>query len=254
MTANDRLLYIERMTTRRRKPTRTSASTVVVGYTRVSTSDQADSGAGLAAQETAIREECKRRGWTLAEIHTDAASGKSVKGRPALAEALAAVTTGAADVLLVSKLDRLSRSLHDFAGLLATAQREGWTLCALDTGIDMATPSGEFMAGVMASAAQWERRIIGVRTREGLAAKRAQGVRLGRRVGLPAEVRDRITAEREAGATLAAIAAGLNSDEVPTAQGGAAWHPSTVRAVLASIEKDREQASVLVNLAERNAA
>ncbi len=241
------------MTTRRRKP-RTSAPTVVVGYTRVSTSDQADSGAGLAAQQTAIRQECKRRGWHLAEIFTDAASGKSLAGRPALAEALAAVTTGAADVLVVSKIDRLSRSLHDFSGLLATAEREGWTLLALDTGIDMATPGGEFMAGVMASAAQWERKIIGVRTREGLAAKKAQGVRLGRRVCLAPEIRDRITEQREAGMTLAAIAAALNADAVPTAQGGAAWHPSTVRAVLASIERDAERAALLANLATEAAA
>lgn len=226
-----------------------------MGYTRVSTSDQADSGAGLAAQETAIREECKRRGWHLAAIYTDAgASGASLRGRPELAKALAALAAGQAQGLVVSKIDRLSRSLHDFAGLLAASQREGWTLCALDAGIDMATPGGEFLAGVLASAAQWERKIIGVRTREGLAAKRAQGVRLGRRVGLPAEVRDRIAAQREAGMTLAAIAAGLNSDEVRTAQAGAAWHPSTVRCVLASIERDAEQAAVLASLAERNAA
>ena len=206
------------------------------------------------AQETAIREECTRRGWTLAAIHTDAASGKSMAGRPALAAALLAVAIGEADALMVSKIDRLSRSLHDFAGLLATAEREGWALCALDTGIDMATPGGEFMAGVMASAAQWERRIIGVRTREGLAAKKAQGVRLGRRVDLPAVVRDRIAAQREAGATLAAIAGSLNSDGTPTAQGGASWHPSTVRAVLASLERDAERAAVLANLATEGKA
>jgi len=73
-------------------------------------------------------------------------------------------------------------------------------------------------------------------------------------VGLPAEVRSRITAQREAGATLAAIAAGLNHDAVRTAQGGAAWHPSTVRAVLASIERDAERLAVLASLAEGNAA
>ncbi|MDQ3053784.1 MAG: recombinase family protein [Actinomycetota bacterium] len=241
------------MTTRRRKPARTSATTTVVGYTRVSTSDQADSGAGLAAQQTAIRAECARRGWVLAAIHSDSASGASMKGRTALAEALAALATGQAQGLVVAKLDRLSRSLCDFAGLLATAEREGWALCALDA-VDMSSPGGEFLANVMASAAQWERRIIGVRTREGLAAKRAQGVRLGRRVGLPAEVRDRITEQREAGLTLAAIAAALNADAVPTAQGGALWHPSTVRAVLASLQRDAERAAVLAGLAERNAA
>jgi len=243
MTAYGRSLYIERVSTRNK---RTQTGTTVVAYCRVSTDDQADSGAGLAAQRAAIEAEVARRGWTLAAIHTDAgASGKSIKGRPALVDALAAVSSGEADGLLVAKLDRLSRSLHDFAGLMAQAQREGWNLVALDLGIDLATPAGEFMANVMASASQWERRIIGVRTREALAAKRSQGVRLGGPVTLPNEVRERIAAQRQAGTTLAAIADRLNAEAVPTAQGGAAWHPSTVRAVLASIERDREHAAVL---------
>lgn len=151
-----------------------------VGYVRVSTDDQADSGAGLAAQRQAIEAECERRGWELVALHTDAgASGKSLTGRPALLDALEAMDTGRAQVLLVSKLDRLSRSLLDFAGLMARAQRDGWNLVALDLGIDLSTPAGEFMASVMAAAAQWERRIIGARTRDALAAKRAAGVRLG---------------------------------------------------------------------------
>lgn len=251
MTANRQMLYICCMSSPRRKVV--SAGTVVA-YCRVSTDEQADSGAGLQAQETTIRAEVARRGWTLAAIHTDTASGKSMKGRPALAAALQAVATGEADALVVAKLDRLSRSLHDFAGLMAKAQAEDWNLVALDLGFDTASPAGEFMANVMASAAQWERRLIGRRTREALAAKKAQGVRLGRRVDLPAGVRERITAEREAGATLAAIADSLNSDAVPTAQGGAAWHPSTVRAVLASLQRDAERLAVLASLAERNAA
>jgi DNA invertase Pin-like site-specific DNA recombinase len=55
----------------------------------------------------------------------------------------------------VAKLDRLSRSLIDFAGLLEQARREYWNLVALDVGVDLPTPSGEFLASVMASAAQW---------------------------------------------------------------------------------------------------
>jgi len=70
--------------------------------------------------------------------------------------------------LIVSKLDRLSRSLLDFAGLMTRARDGGWNLVALDLGIDLSTPAGEFMASVMASAAQWERRLIGQRTRDAL--------------------------------------------------------------------------------------
>lgn len=201
------------------------------GYIRVSTDRQADSGAGLAAQETAIHAEADRRGWTLRHIYTDTGSGRSLTGRPQLAEALAAVE-GCSGTLLVAKLDRLSRSLLDFAGLLARAQGAGWNLVALDLGVDLSTPAGEFLASVMASAAQWERRIIGQRTSEALAARRRAGVRLGRPPALPAEVRYRIAAERASGASLAAIADGLNAAGVPTVHGGRRWWPSTVAAAL----------------------
>ena len=208
-----------------------------VGYVRVSTAEQAGKGAGLDAQRAAIERESAHRGWELVEFCTDAAaSGRSITGRPALDRALDAVKGGEADVLIVAKLDRLSRSLLDFAALMARAQQQGWNLVALDLGIDLSTPAGEFLANVMASAAQWERRIIGQRTREALAVRKAQGVRLGRPVKLDAVVDDRIRSLRTQGSTLAAIAKQLNADEVPTAQGGAHWHASTVRAVLHRID------------------
>lgn len=209
--------------------------TRVVGYARVSTDEQADSGLGLGAQRDAIQAECARRGWILITVQTDsAASGKSLNGRPALVAALEAVESDRADALVVAKLDRLSRSLHDFAGLMARAQAKGWNLVALDLGIDLATPAGEFMANVMASAVQWERRIIGQRTRDALAVKRAQGVRLGRPRTLSDVVIRRISDDRCRGRSLAAIANDLNTDDVPTAHGGALWYASTVRAVLVS--------------------
>src|SRR5205085_3363574 len=96
-----------------------TAATRAVGYLRVSTEEQADSGAGLAAQQAVIEAECSRRGWDLVGLHTDAgASGKSIKGRPALDNALGAVELGHADALVVAKVDRLSRSLIDFASLM----------------------------------------------------------------------------------------------------------------------------------------
>jgi DNA invertase Pin-like site-specific DNA recombinase len=119
---------------------------------------------------------------------------------------------------------------------MAQAQRQGWALVALDAPVDTTTPAGEAMAHVLATFAQFERRLIGQRTREALAQKRAQGVRLGRPRQLPARVRARIKRRRKAGATLMAIAEELNRDRVPTAQGGQRWYASTVRAVLASVE------------------
>ena len=221
------------------RPARSTAPTSdgparVVGYLRVSTSEQADSGAGLDAQRTAITAEAARRGWTLVEVFTDAGlSGKTLR-RPGLDAALAAVTDGGADVLVVAKLDRLSRSVVDFGLLLDRAQRQGWGVVALDLGVDTTTPAGELVANVMAAVAQWERRVIGQRTKDGLAAKRAGGVRLGRPSVLPADVVDRVVAERAAGRSLQAIADRLNADGVPTARGFGVWLQQSVGALLRS--------------------
>ncbi len=207
----------------------------VVGYVRVSTAEQASSGAGLDAQRTVIAAEVERRGWELVRVEEDAGiSGKSTDRRPALARAVAAVDSGEAEALVVAKLDRLSRSLLDFAGMMERSRKKGWALVALDSPVDTTTPAGEMMANVLASFAQYERRLIGQRTRDALAIKRDQGVRLGRPRTLSEDVRARIVAERAAGRSLRAIAAGLDVDGVPTAQGGARWYPSTVRAVLES--------------------
>jgi DNA invertase Pin-like site-specific DNA recombinase len=220
---------------------RRNAPIRAIGYVRVSTGDQADSGAGLAAQRHAIRAEITRREWELVEILTDTASGKSLTGRPALVKALELVEDGAAEVLIVAKLDRLSRSLLDFAGIMGRAQSGGWNLVALDLGIDLSTPAGEFLASVMASAAQWERRIIGLRTKEALAAKRAAGVRLGAPRRVPDEVCLRIQTLRSEGLSWAAVADRLNTEDVPRGAGGSRWYPSTARSALLAYARDRKR-------------
>ena len=207
----------------------------VVGYTRVSTGDQAATGAGLAAQRDAITSEAARRGWEVIAIHEDRGlSGRCLDGRLGLSAALSAVEAGEADGLVVAKLDRLTRSLIDAATLIDRSRRRGWALVALDLGVDTTTPPGELVANLMAAVAQWERRAIGERTREALAARRAQGVQLGRPRSIPAEVRARIVEAREEGLTYRAIADRLNGAEVATARRGRRWYPATVRRVVKS--------------------
>jgi DNA invertase Pin-like site-specific DNA recombinase len=207
----------------------------VVLYTRVSTGEQADSGAGLAAQESQLRAETERRGWLVVGLLSDAgASGSSMRKRPALADALALVDHGQGDVLAVAKLDRLSRSVLDFAQLMVRARDLGWGLVALDLGVDTTTTSGRLVANVMVSVAEWERDIIGQRTREGLAERRAAGVRLGGPQMVPAPIVARIVRGRRAGCTVRGIAAGLTAEGVPTARGGTVWASSSVQAVLRS--------------------
>jgi DNA invertase Pin-like site-specific DNA recombinase len=214
--------------------TRNAASTTtlgIVGYLRVSTDEQAVSGLGLTAQRTAVEAEAARRGLPLLSVHVDAGiSGKSL-ARPGLTAALAELDAGKGTVLLVAKLDRLSRSVHDATGLMQRAERAGWGLVAMDANVDTTTPQGAAMTQVLAVFAELERRLIGERTKAALAVKVAQGVKLGRPRTLPTEVAERIRTAHIAGASWSAIARELTAEGVPTAQGGARWYPATVRYV-----------------------
>lgn len=213
---------------RNRKPS--TRSSAVIGYVRVSTDGQVGSGAGLAAQRSTIYAECARRSWDLAAVFEDGASAKSLDNRPALAQALQQLASGTASVLLVAKLDRLARSVADFANLTRLAERQGWAIVAVDLGVDMTSPTGGLMANITASVAEWERRIISARTREALAAKRAKGVRLGRPRLLDPMTARRIRSLRDAGATFQAIADALNAEGTTTPT-GRQWSPALVRKV-----------------------
>ncbi|KQC39004.1 recombinase family protein [Frankia sp. ACN1ag] len=204
-----------------------------LGYTRVSTSEQGDSGAGLAAQRAVIEAECTRRGWTLVEVIEDVASGKTLD-RPGMTRALDMLDRHQVDVLVAAKVDRVSRSTLDFATLLQRADRQQWKLTVLDIGADLTTPAGEMFAGIVAQIAQYERRMIGARTRDALTEKRKAGVRLGRRPALPPDVVRRIGDDYAAGMGLTAIARALTEEGVPTARGGVVWHASTIQSVLRS--------------------
>lgn len=204
-----------------------------LGYVRVSTAEQANSGAGLAAQRKAIRDECEHRGWELVEIVADEGySGGSLK-RPGVQGAFERLDAGDADALVVAKLDRLSRSLLDFAGTVARAESKGWAVLSLDYDLDMTKPTGKLMAHMLASFAEFERERIGERIKEALAALPPERrAKVGRPRQLPAKVATRIRNLRSRGHSLAKIAERLNADEVPTAHGGKKWHASTVKGVL----------------------
>lgn len=206
----------------------------VIGYVRVSTSKQ---DIGPEVQVAALTAEAQRNGWTLDLRREDAASAKTLRNRPVLAQALADLKAGQADALAVSKLDRLSRSVADFAGLLETANRQRWALICLDLGIDTSTITGAAMAQVTCTFAEMERKKIAERTRDGMAKIKADtGKHMGRRSVLPAETVTLIEAERAAGLSLAKIAEKLNAEGVPTAT-GRTWHASTIRQVLTRVAR-----------------
>jgi len=216
-----------------------------LSYTRVSTAEQVDSGAGLAAQAAAILGTIEHRGWQLAAEVTDEGVSGSVApdARGGLGRALRMLDGGEADVMVVAKLDRLSRSVVDLSLLLDRAERSRWSLVVLDADVDTTTAGGRLVANVLGAVAEWERRIIAERTVAALAARKAAGRRLGGPVTLAQDTRNLIADLRAKGMTLQAIADELAHDGVPSARGGQ-WRPSTVRAVLVSLELDAEARSL----------
>lgn len=213
--------------------------TKAIGYLRVSTQEQLESGAGLAAQRANILAEAARRGWGEVEFIEDAGYSARDLKRPGIQVALDALKRGRADVLVVSKLDRLSRSLVDFAGLMDRATRERWALVALDLGVDTATVSGRAVASVLAVFSQLERELVGLRTREALQQKRLAGVRLGRPSAVDRRTRSLIRRLREDGLSYARVAAELNRRRIAPVGGGREWYGSTVRRVLMSPNFER---------------
>ena len=202
----------------------------IIGYTRVSTEEQGRSGLGLAAQRKAIAAHAKAKDWEVVWLCDEGLSAKSLD-RPALQEALALLKRGEAQAIVVAKLDRLSRSVQDFAGLFAVARKQHWAVNALDVGVDTTTPGGELVANVMAAVAQWERRTIGERTSVALKAAQERGVKLGRPRAISKDAEARVYELRALGMSYKRIATVLNEERVPTAHGGT-WHTSTVSRLL----------------------
>lgn len=206
-------------------------TTRAIGYTRVSTDEQARTGYGLTDQRTRVAAEIAHRGWESVDVVADEGESGKDLDRPGIRSVLTRLAAGDADALVITKLDRLTRSVRDFADVLEWADRCGVALVILDLGIDTSTPTGRLVAGVVAQVAQWERETIADRTRAAAAVRRAEGKRMGRegvRDTSPA-VAARIVAAREAGATWQAIADDLNSEGVPTVRGGAEWRVSSVQ-------------------------
>lgn len=227
----------------------------IVGYVRVSTADQAESGLSLESQRERLAAWCSLYDAELVCVFDDAgASAKSLKGRDGLAAALAMVEAGEADGVLVAKLDRLTRSVRDLGDLVDRAERGGWALVSVAEQLDTSTAAGRLVLNVLGAVSQWEREACAERTSAALQAKRARGERNGElRIGettaddgrtlvaddAEAEALDiirtlRTGADGAKPMSIRAIAAELNARGVPAR--GSQWHATTVARVLRRIE------------------
>ncbi len=201
-----------------------------IAYVRVSTGKQARSGLGLEAQQAALARFAEAEGFNLLETFTEVETGKGADAldkRPQLAGALKLAGKHKAPII-VAKLDRLSRDVHFISGLMI--YRTPFIVAELGTDAD------PFMLHLYAALAEKERRLISQRTKDALAAKKAQGVKLG---GLNAkgianrdEAKARAAAlrpllEELAGMSSNAIAIELNKRQIPTPNGGI-WHAGSV--------------------------
>jgi site-specific DNA recombinase len=215
---------------------RSTKGSRVIGYIRVSTDRQADSGLSLEAQRAKLTAYAAALDLTLVAIIEDAGESAKTLDRPGLARALEMLTAGAADGLLIPKLDRLTRSVRDLADLIERYFSERPTvrscsLLSVQDSIDTRTAAGRLVLNVLVSVGQWEREAIGERTRDALQALKARGVRLGA-PALEGAAVERVHALRAEGATLEAIAEALTTEGHATKRGGK-WAKETVRLILA---------------------
>jgi putative DNA-invertase from lambdoid prophage Rac len=143
-------------------------------YARVSTNDQQT----LAMQNRAMREYAIRRGWTIALQVREVNSGAA--RREAREKLLDAARRQEIDIVLVWRLDRWGRSVTDLLATLQELEHLGVGFVSLTEALDLTTPAGRAMAGLLAIFAEFEREILRERTRAGLAEARRSGKRLGR--------------------------------------------------------------------------
>jgi DNA invertase Pin-like site-specific DNA recombinase/peptidoglycan hydrolase-like protein with peptidoglycan-binding domain len=202
-----------------------------IGYASVPKAKGEDQ-ASLEIQAQRIQILCDRRGWELLHMVRDVENGHP-KGleRPGLLYALERIDEGEASCLVVSQLERLSRSAADLGRIVEWIDERDARLIAIDLRLDTGSAQGRLTARVLSEVGEWEGRRIADQTRKGLAAARASRAKAGRPAveDMPL-LKEQIVTMRHEGMTLQAIADRLNAEGVPTLRGGTEWRPSSVQA------------------------
>ncbi|MGV0331906.1 recombinase family protein [Corynebacterium macginleyi] len=169
---------------------------MLIGYARVSTSKQ---GQSLDTQRDALVD----AGCDLRHIYADTISGTKWR-RPGLDDALAYMR--ADDTLVVTRLDRLGRSLAETVNTIADLAKRDINVKVLEPELDTSRPGDKVVINVMASLAEWERDLLIERTREGVALARSQGRVAGPRPKLSSEQAQVVKELIDGGKTISAVA------------------------------------------------
>jgi DNA invertase Pin-like site-specific DNA recombinase len=145
-----------------------------IGYVRVSTDKQADQGVSLEAQIEKVRAMATVHSAELIDVVVDAGESAKSLDRPGMEQVLEMVRAKTIDMVIVAKLDRLTRSVKDLAVLLELFQRRGVSLVSVVEALDTGSAAGRLLLNIMVSVSQWEREAIGERTRDAMRHKRAK--------------------------------------------------------------------------------
>lgn len=149
---------------------------IVAGYSRVSTSEQAEHGYSIKEQEERIKAYCQAKDWTLLRIYSDPGYSGAKTDRPGLQAMISDVNAGQIDAVLVYKLDRLSRSQKDALYLIEDVfLKSGVQFISISENFDTSTPLGRAMVGILAVFAQLEREQIKERMILGKTARAKTG-------------------------------------------------------------------------------
>ena len=179
-------------------------------YARVSTEEQERLGHSLDAQTLSCAAYCTARGWEIIAQYQESGSGAKMDNRNKLKEALDMIRTGKADMLVIWRLDRLTRSILDFQRIIEDI---GPKVASLTESLDMTTASGRLVANILISSAQYEREKISDNTKLGIERARKKGKQIGRKRQIPkAEIR-KVRNLRERGFTYSEISAKLGITE-----------------------------------------
>ena len=150
-----------------------------VGYVRVSTDEQAKEGLSLAAQESRVTAYCEAKGWELLRVYRDEGQSGKDLDRPGIRQLIDDLKGNGVDVVIIVKLDRLTRSIRDL-GSLIDVLFSGVALASVEESLDSSTANGRMVMNLLGTVAQWEREIVGERTKAVLDHKAELGEWRGR--------------------------------------------------------------------------